>query len=140
MLFRSRQSGPDERFADLMPDILEGITPLRLQRAFVRSIMPKPPTSILLNHVAPIGVSVADALLDLVETLPSMGRVTFRELTAVIRDRIHVVVRFLALLELYKQRRVDLEQHERFGDIVVTWIGGESTGFDPTFDIDDYEG
>jgi len=94
----------------------------------------------LLNHVAPIGVSVADALLDLVESLPSMGRVTFRELTAVIRDRIHVVVRFLALLELYKQRRVDLEQHERFGDIVITWIGGDNTAFDPTFDIDDYEG
>ncbi|MFM9138214.1 MAG: segregation/condensation protein A, partial [Actinomycetota bacterium] len=52
-----------------------------------------------------------------------MGRVTFRELTVAIRDRIHVVVRFLALLELFKQRRVDLEQTERFGDITVTWIG-----------------
>jgi chromatin segregation and condensation protein Rec8/ScpA/Scc1 (kleisin family) len=41
---------------------------------------------------------------------------------------------------LYKQRRVDLEQHERFGDIVITWIGGDNTAFDPTFDIDDYEG
>jgi segregation and condensation protein A len=123
-----------------MPDILEGVTPLRLQRAFVRSIMPKPPTSILLDHVAPIGVSVADALLELVETLPSMGRVTFRELTVAIRDRIHVVVRFLALLELFKQRRVDLEQTERFGDITVTWIGGDNVSFDPTFDIDDYEG
>lgn len=135
-----RRSGPDERFAELMPDILEGVTPLRLQRAFVRSIMPKPPTSILLDHVAPIGVSVADALLELVETLPSMGRVTFRELTVAIRDRIHVVVRFLALLELFKQRRVDLEQTERFGDIIVTWIGGDNVSFDPTFDIDDYEG
>jgi len=135
-----RRSGPDERFAELMPDILEGVTPLRLQRAYVRSIMPKPPTSILLDHVAPIGVSVADALLELVETLPSIGRVTFRELTVAIRDRIHVVVRFLALLELFKQRRVDLEQRERFGDIVVTWIGGDNMNFDPTFDIDDYEG
>ena len=28
-----RRSGPDERFAELLPDMLDGVTPVRLQRA-----------------------------------------------------------------------------------------------------------
>jgi segregation and condensation protein A len=47
--------------------------------------------------------------------------VTFRQLVAGIADRIEVVVRFLAILELFKQGRVDLVQAERFGDIAVQW-------------------
>ena len=36
-----------------------------------------------------------------------------------------VVVRFLAILELYKQGHIDLEQKEWFGDITLTWTGNE---------------
>ena len=31
----ARMAGPDERFAELMPDLLEGVNPVRLQRAFM---------------------------------------------------------------------------------------------------------
>jgi segregation and condensation protein A len=33
-----------------------------------------------------------------------------------------VIVRFLALLELYKQGRVDLDQGAHFGDLSVAWL------------------
>ena len=36
-------------------------------------------------------------------------------------DRIWVVVRFLAILELYKQGAVDLHQADSFGEIQVSW-------------------
>ena len=39
-------------------------------------------------------------------------------------DRIDVVVRFLAVLELFKQGAVELHQKETFGDITVVWTGG----------------
>lgn len=135
-----RRSGPDERFADLLPDILDGVTPARLQRAYLRVTQPKPPTSIDLFHVAPIRASVADALMELLETLPKLGKVTFRQITEAIHDRIEVVVRFLAILELYKQGRVTLEQTDRFGDIEVQWTAGDDTGFEAVLQIDDYEG
>ena len=135
-----RRSGPDERFADLLPDILDGVTPARLQRAYLRVTQPKPPTSIDLFHVAPIRASVAEALMEMLETLPKLGKVTFRQITEAIRDRIEVVVRFLAILELYKQGRVSLEQSDRFGDIEVQWTAGEDTGFVAVMNIDDYEG
>jgi segregation and condensation protein A len=135
-----RRSGPDERFADLLPDMLDGVTPLRLQRAYLRVTQPKPPTSIDLFHVAPIRASVADALMEMLETLPKLGKVTFRQITEAIYDRIEVVVRFLAILELYKQGRVSLEQSDRFGEIEVQWTAGDDTGFEAVLQIDDYEG
>ena len=135
-----RRSGPDERFADLLPDILDGVTPVRLQRAYLRVTQPKPPTSIDLFHVAPIRASVADALMEMLDTLPKLGKVTFRQITEAIYDRIEVVVRFLAILELYKQGRVSLEQSDRFGDIEVQWTAGDDTGFEAVLQIDDYEG
>jgi segregation and condensation protein A len=135
-----RRSGPDERFADLLPDMLDGVTPARLQRAYLRVTQPKPPTSIDLFHVAPIRASVADALMEMLETLPKLGKVTFRQITEAIHDRIEVVVRFLAILELYKQGRVTLEQSDRFGDIEVQWTAGDDTGFVAVLQIDDYEG
>jgi segregation and condensation protein A len=135
-----RRSGPDERFAELLPDMLDGVTPVRLQRAYLRVTQPKPPTSIDLFHVAPIRASVADALMEMLDTLPKLGKVTFRQITEAIYDRIEVVVRFLAILELYKQGRVTLEQSDRFGEIEVQWIAGDDTGFESVLQIDDYEG
>jgi segregation and condensation protein A len=135
-----RRSGPDERFAELLPDMLDGVNPARLQRAYLRVTQPKPPTSIDLFHVAPIRASVADALMEMLETLPKLGKVTFRQITEAIHDRIEVVVRFLAILELYKQGRVTLEQSDRFGDIEVQWTAGDDTGFEAVLNIDDYEG
>lgn len=137
-LSQPRLAGPDERFESLLPDLLEGVTPLRVQRAFLRATEPKGPVSIDLFHVAPIRASVADALEELVRVLPTRGPTSFRELVAGVADRIEVVVRFLAILELFKQGRVDLVQADRFGDIAVTWNhDAVDTDLSP---IDNYDG
>lgn len=134
-----RGAGADERFAELMPDLMDGVTPARLQRAFIKAVTPKPIPRIDLFHVAPVRASVADALAELVDELPRAGRISFRRLTAGLVERLEVIVRFLALLELFKQGLVELDQRERFGDIDVVWTGGE--GFDAdVLPIDDYEG
>jgi segregation and condensation protein A len=137
-LSHPRLAGPDERFETLMPDLLEGVSPVRLQRAFLRATEPKAPVSIDLFHVAPIRASVADALDELAARLPTLGRATFRELVAGITDRIEVVVRFLAILELFKQGRVDLVQAERFGEIAVEW--NADAGDADIGAIDNYDG
>jgi len=137
-LSQPRLAGPDERFESLLPDLLEGVTPLRMQRAFLRATEPKGPVSIDLFHVAPIRASVADALELLVKVLPNSGPTTFRELVAGVTDRIEIVVRFLAILELFKQGRVDLAQAERFGEIAVTW-NHDATESDLS-PIDNYDG
>jgi len=146
----ARQAGPDERFAALVPDLLEGLPPRRLQAAFLRVTTPKPVPHVDLFHVGAVRASVADAVVELLDELPRAGRISFARLTSGLVERLEVIVRFLALLELFKQGRVDLDQADRFGDIDVVWIGHDGDGLGPGDGdelvaadgraIDDYDG
>jgi segregation and condensation protein A len=135
-----RTAGPDERFDELMPDLLEGVTGKRLHAAFQRAITPKPVERIDLFHVAPVRASVADAVAELVDELPRVGRISFRRLTSGLVERLEVIVRFLALLELFKQGVIELDQDEQFGEIDVLWTGGLEPVAAGSIPIDDYEG
>ena len=53
--------------------------------------------------------------------LVARSRSVFRELVDDCRDRIEVVVRFLALLELYRQGKVEVRQAGPLGEIEVEW-------------------
>ena len=118
-----RCCGPDERFALVAPDLLEGIDVADLQAAFIRAITPKPAPRVDTFHIHQIKISVMDAVAELAEELPRVGRISFRSLTESFVERLEVVVRFLALLELYKQGMVDLAQTRSFGDIEISWVG-----------------
>lgn len=135
----ARQVGPDERFAEVAPDLMSGVTPARLRDAAVAALTPKPVPRIDLFHVAPIRLSVADALVELVEELPRAGRITFARLTGDLAERLEVIVRFLAVLELYKQGCVELDQTDRFGDIEIEWCGTPDTDL-AALAADVYEG
>jgi segregation and condensation protein A len=119
----ARMAGVDDRFVGLMPDLLEGIDAEDVRRAFLRAMAPKPPPRIDLEHVAPIRISVTDAITELVEELPRLGRTTFRDVSSHLVERLHVVVRFLAVLELFKKGLVELDQPRTFGDIGIVWLG-----------------
>ncbi len=121
-----RMAGLEERFMDLAPDLLAGVTPLDLRAAFMRAIEPKPVPHVDLDHVAPARLSVTEAVQELVDELPRAGIITFRALTDVFVERLEVVIRFLAVLELYKQGMIELDQPSTFGDLTITWVGGES--------------
>jgi segregation and condensation protein A len=84
---------------------------------------------------------VADAVAELVDELPRAGRLTFAQLAATLVERLDVIVRFLAVLELFKQGLIELDQADRFGDIVVEWRAGDPGRVDPaTVAADVYEG
>jgi segregation and condensation protein A len=119
-----RSAGPDERFAGLAPDVLEGVGPEHLRDAFLSVVAARPRPRVDLTHVPPARVSVGEAVTELAEELPGLGAVTFRRLTADL-PLPDVIVRFLALLELYKQGRVDLEQGDHFGELNVAWMNAD---------------
>ena len=125
---RPRRAGPEEHFLALAPDLLAGVTPSNLHEAYLRAVGPRPQPRVDLDHVAPVRVSVAEAVDELAARLPGMGTVGFRRLTAGLPDRLHVVVHFLALLELYKQGEVELEQWSNFGELHVRWTGVDRRG------------
>jgi segregation and condensation protein A len=135
-----RLAGPDERFIDLTPDVLDGVTANDLRTAFLRAVTPKPAPFIDLDHVAPIRASVTDAVVELLEELPIAGTITFRELTGSLVERLDVVVRFLAVLELFKQGFVDLDQPRTFGDIQIVWLGRDRSELEELSPVDAYDG
>lgn len=135
-----RAVGPDDRFWDVAPDLLEGVTPDQLFAAYQMAITPRPVPQIDLFHVAPIRISVIDAVADLCVELPRRGRVSFRELTASLVDRLDVVVHFLAILELFKQGLVDLDQPQTFGDIQVVWLADAEVDATDLALVDAYDG
>jgi segregation and condensation protein A len=118
-----RLAGIEERFLDLAPDLLEGVTAVDLAQALVRALTPKPVPHVDLDHVAPIRASVRDALEELVVELPLAGATTFRRLAGHHRERLEVIVRFLAVLELFKRGLVELDQATNFGELQIHWVG-----------------
>jgi segregation and condensation protein A len=134
-----RVVGPDERFADVVPDMLEGTTVTRLRNAAIRALTPKPVPVVDLFHVNPIKITVADAVAELVDELPRVGTISFRRLTSDLAERIEVIVRFLAILELFKQGAVELDQTERFGDIEIEWVADDEFARDEVL-VDAYDG
>ncbi len=135
-----RMVGPEESFMELTPDLLEGVTPEDLRAALHRALRPRPSPHVSLEHVTSIRVSVGQAMEEVVDELRRSPSITFRELTAALVERLEIVVRFLAVLELYKQGMVELDQLESFGDITITWLGASpGAGFDLEL-VDAYEG
>jgi segregation and condensation protein A len=135
-----RTAGLEERFLDVAPDILAGVTAESLRDALVRALTPTPPPRVDLDHVAPIRASVADALQELVVELPLAGRTTFRQLAGHHRERLEVIVRFLAVLELYKRGLVDIDQATTFGELQIDWVGPKDADATDLSTADMYDG
>ncbi len=125
-----RRSGVDERHLDLSPELLTGVGVDDLHRAYLAAARPRPVPEVSLAHVAPIRVSVADAIGELCEVLAVRRSATFRQLTIHLRERVEVVVRFLAVLELHKDGIVELDQPTCFGELVVRWAGSAPSARD----------
>ena len=136
----ARRAGMEERFLSLTPDLMEGVTPEKLRKAFLKAILPKPVVRVDLEHVAPIRMSVWEAIDELADELPRVGRISFRRLTGDLVERLEIIVRFLAVLELFKQGLVDLDQGERFGDIQIVWLGDTAGGVLDRELVDSYDG
>jgi segregation and condensation protein A len=121
--FHPRPEGLEAEFIALAPDPLARVTLEQLTRAAAGVLAPKPKPELDTSHVAPIQASVRDAILELAGKMAPGRSTSFEDLCSGIEERIEVVVRFLALLELFKAGAVELEQPDRWGDIVVQWTG-----------------
>jgi segregation and condensation protein A len=127
-----RRAGPEEPSASMAPDPLERVAPSRLLAAVMRALAPKPEATIEVEHIAPIRASVRDAVQTVLAALRQREPVTFRQLVADAPDRLETIVRFLAVLELYKQGVIDLEQFATFGELRIRRLREGETALDAT--------
>jgi segregation and condensation protein A len=114
-----RVAGPEEPFRSLVPDPLEQLKLSALRNAARRMLAPKPNPIVETDHIAPIRASVADAIVTILDRIPTNDPVTFRDLAADADSRLEVIVRFLAVLELFKQGVLDLDQAANFATLSV---------------------
>jgi len=107
----------EDSFTYLMPHLLAGLGIEDLAAALLA--LRQEEGEVDISFIAPIKINIQDYMERIRETLLSRPRVTFRELTEGMRDRIELIVTFMAMLEMYKRDEVDIEQSERFGDIEI---------------------
>jgi segregation and condensation protein A len=133
-----RLAGPEEPYRWLVPDPLERIRPAALRTAALRMLAAKPEPIVDTEHIAPVRASVRDAVDSLLRLLPASEPMSFRALVAGVETRLEVVVRFLAVLELYKQGMVDILQFQNFGELVVRRLRDGETVLDAV-SLDDWD-
>jgi segregation and condensation protein A len=118
--YHPRDAGPPSELAHLYPDVMEQVRAKDL--AALAAAVLRPPPALDLSHVTPIRHTIAEAVEAVRGHLDRLrGQASFRALVADCEERIQVVVRFLALLELYREGEVDLAQAATFGEIDVRW-------------------
>ncbi len=135
-----RRAGLDERYLELAPDLLEGVDIDDVRAAYIRAMTPKLVPTVSIEHIHSVRVSVGEAVEELIDELPRFGRVSFRRLTESLVERLEIVVRFLAVLELFKQGFIELDQPASFGDIEIIWVGSPALGVADLAGIDTYDG
>jgi segregation and condensation protein A len=111
----------EPRFAQLFPEVLLGLGPVEFARIAARALTPRRAPTVSTDHIHAPFVSVREQARRLAAKLRRVRRASFRRLTADCTATHEVVACFLALLELFREDRISLEQLAPLGDIYVTW-------------------
>ncbi|MEU3415906.1 segregation/condensation protein A [Streptomyces sp. NPDC006658] len=121
-----RTVGLEPHHAELLPEVVITIGPEGLAGLAVKAMRPRPRPQVYVDHIHAPLVSVQEQAGIVVARLRELGEAGFRELVADAGDTLTVVARFLALLELYREKAVALEQEAALGELTVRWTGAET--------------
>ncbi|GAA2080960.1 hypothetical protein GCM10009801_39570 [Streptomyces albiaxialis] len=122
-----RTVGLEPHHAELLPEVVISVGPEGFAEIAVRAMRPKPKPAVYVEHIHAPLVSVREQAEVVVAVLRERGEASFQELTSDAPDTLTVVARFLALLELYRERAVSLEQDEALGTLLVRWSGASGS-------------
>jgi segregation and condensation protein A len=118
-----RDVGVEDRFARLLPELVLTVTPDQLAMIAAGAMVPKPPPTVGVTHLHAPTVSVREQAQIVIRRLQDAGGCTFRELVADAGTTMVIVARFLALLELFREAVVTLDQDEALAELTVRWVG-----------------
>ncbi|WP_149178884.1 ScpA family protein [Streptomyces sp. TRM49041] len=121
-----RTVGLEPHHAELLPDVVLSIGSEGFAKLAVKAMQPKPRPEVYVDHIHAPLVSVREQAEIVVALLRERGEVTFRDLAGDAGDTLTVVARFLALLELYRDRAVALDQDDPLAELTVRWTGGDA--------------
>lgn len=128
----------EPRFAQLLPELVLGITPEQLAMIAARAMTPKAPPQVGLAHLHAPPVSVREQAALIVDRLRRTRSASFRVLVADATETIVVVARFLALLELFREGALAFDQVTPLGELTIRWTGSDDA--DVVVEVDEFEG
>ncbi|WP_228900538.1 ScpA family protein [Streptomyces sp. DH1] len=120
-----RTVGLEPHHAELLPEVVISIGPEGFAELAVKAMQPRPKPQVYVEHIHAPLVSVQEQAGVVVARLKELGEASFRVLVEDTEDTLTVVARFLALLELYREKAVALDQETALGDLLVRWTGGD---------------
>ncbi|MFE1912092.1 segregation and condensation protein A [Streptomyces anandii] len=120
-----RTVGLEPHHAELLPEVVISIGPEGFARLAVKAMQPRPKPQVYVDHIHAPLVSVREQAGIVVARLRELGEASFRVLVSDTDDTLTVVARFLALLELYREKAVALDQETALGELLVRWTGGD---------------
>ncbi|MGC3000293.1 segregation and condensation protein A [Streptomyces sp. G35A] len=120
-----RTVGLEPHHAGLLPEVVIGIGPENFAGLAVKAMQPRPRPQVYVDHIHAPLVSVQEQAGIVVARLKELGEASFRALVEDTDDTLTVVARFLALLELYREKAVALDQETALGELTVRWTGGD---------------
>ncbi|MYT29706.1 MULTISPECIES: segregation/condensation protein A [unclassified Streptomyces] len=120
-----RTVGLEPHHAELLPEVVISIGAEGFAALAVKAMQPRAKPQVYVDHIHAPLVSVREQAGVVMARLREAGAAGFAELVADAPDTLTVVARFLALLELYRERVVALDQEEALGALTVRWTGEE---------------
>ncbi|MGW0562046.1 segregation/condensation protein A [Streptomyces sp. NPDC003016] len=118
-----RTVGLEPHHAALLPEVVISIGPDGFAELAVKAMRPRAEPQVYVDHIHAPLVSVQEQAEVVVARLREVGEADFRTLTEDAPDTLTVVARFLALLELYREKAVAMDQEEALGELMVRWTG-----------------
>ncbi len=125
--------------AALLPELVMQIGPADLAALAARAMAPREVPRVDMAHLHAPTVSVREQAAVLVERLRRSGSGSFRALVHDAGSPLVVVVRFLALLELFREGVVAFDQVSPLGELTVRWTGGEEGDVEVIDEYDEFD-
>ncbi|MFF8658295.1 segregation and condensation protein A [Streptomyces huasconensis] len=120
-----RTVGLEPHHAELLPEVVISIGAEGFAKLAVKAMRPRAKPQVYVDHIHAPLVSVREQAGLVIARLREQGEASFQVLVADAGDTLTVVARFLALLELYREKAVALEQDDPLGELMVRWTGGD---------------
>lgn len=135
-----REVSLEPQFAALLPELVFNIGPDALAAMAAKALAPKPEpaTEVGIGHLHGANVTIAEEAETITAMLESGGTLAFTQLVADADGQLVVVVRFLALLEMFRQKAISFAQEDPLGPLLISLI--QESSFDAQAVQDDYEG
>ncbi|MGX6396373.1 segregation and condensation protein A [Rothia kristinae] len=132
----------EPELASALPELVFTASPQTLARLAERALTSREedPQEVGTDHLHGARVTVREEAEHLAARLRPGAGLSFARLVADAEDLLVVVVRFLALLEMHRDRVVAFAQETPLGELTVRWVGEDPTWSAARLAADDYQG